>query len=259
MQPDQDPKSRFSDRVEQYRQYRPGYPRAAFAFVREHLGPSRDWSIADIGSGTGISTRMLLEEFTCTVHAVEPNAAMREAAELTLGGLTGFRSVAGSAEATTLEAGSMEMVAAFQAYHWFAPDTTDAEFRRILKAPGRVLLAWNDRQSDGSPFMRGYEALLQELPEYARVNHRTVTPEDINAFMGGDGLITAGFEHCQEFDFAGLAGRFFSSSYTPAAGTAAYEKQVDRLRKLYAQTNRDGLVRFIYNTVVFLGMVQNKN
>ena len=202
------------------------------------------------------STRMLLEEFACTVHAVEPNAAMRTAPELALGGLPGFRSVAGSAEATTLEAGSMDMVAAFQAYHWFDPETTGAEFRRILKTPGRVLLAWNDRQSDASPFMRGYEALLQELPEYARVTHRTVTPENISAFMEGGGLVTAGFAHCQEFDFAGLAGRFFSSSYTPAAGTAAYEEQLDRLERLFSRTNNNGLVNFVYHTDLYLGYMK---
>lgn len=256
MNPRHDATTRFSDRVAAYTRYRPGYPRAAFAFIKDQVKPSREWAIADIGSGTGISTRMLLEEFACSVHAVEPNPEMRRAAEFALGGLPGFHSVAGCAEATTLAANSMDMVAAFQAFHWFTPETTGAEFRRILKSPGRVLLIWNDRQSDGSPFMRGYEAILQDLPEYARVNHRTVTPEDIRTFMGDDGLVTASFPNSQEFDFAGLAGRFFSSSYTPAASTAAQQEQLEKLQRLFAQTNKDGFVHFPYRTEVYLGCMK---
>lgn len=256
MNPRHDATTRFSDRVEAYTRYRPGYPRAAFAFIKDQVKPSREWAIADIGSGTGISTRMLLEEFACSVHAVEPNPEMRSAAELALEGHEGFHSVAGCAEATTLAANSMDMVAAFQAFHWFTPETTGTEFRRILKSSGRALLVWNDRQSDGSQFMRGYEEILQDLPEYARVNHRTVTPEDIRTFMGDGGLVTASFDNCQEFGFTGLAGRFFSSSYTPASGTAAYDRQLDKLHKLFAQTNKDGVVCFLYRTDVYLGCMK---
>jgi hypothetical protein len=75
-----DSTQRFSDRADHYVRARPNYPQAFFDFLRADLGLAPAWSIADIGSGTGISARPFLENGN-TVYAIEPNAAMRLAAE----------------------------------------------------------------------------------------------------------------------------------------------------------------------------------
>ena len=125
--------------------------------------------IADIGSGTGISTQLLLSA-GCEVYAVEPNREMREAAERILQGQAGFHSVDGTAEATTLPNQSVDLIVAAQAFHWFAPLPTRAEFDRILKPDGHVVLMWNARHLDSTPFLRGYEALVHNLCH--RLQHR---------------------------------------------------------------------------------------
>src|SRR5690606_2435033 len=109
----------FSDRVENYVRYRPGYPAEVVdLLVREaHLSPSS--MVADIGSGTGISAEMLLKAGV-PVTGVEPNPPMREAAERLLADYPGFTSVDGTAQATTLPDGSMDLILAAQAFHWFA-------------------------------------------------------------------------------------------------------------------------------------------
>jgi len=53
--------SRFSDRVENYVRYRPGYPPEALQVLQTECGLTPTGAVADIASGTGIWTRMLLE------------------------------------------------------------------------------------------------------------------------------------------------------------------------------------------------------
>lgn len=95
------PEKRFSDRVANYVRYRPGYPEAIIDLMHHEIGLSSASVIADIGSGTGISAKLFLDA-GCTVFGVEPNREMREAAEQTLSARPGFRSVDGTAQATTL-------------------------------------------------------------------------------------------------------------------------------------------------------------
>src|ERR1700730_10638184 len=103
----QDPTERFSGRAETYAKYRPGYPDEMLQFLEVLVAPPA--AVADIGSGTGILTRELLKS-GYDVWAVEPNEAMRTAAEGTLNGCVAFRSVRGTAEATTLEDRTIDLI-----------------------------------------------------------------------------------------------------------------------------------------------------
>src|SRR6201989_1933676 len=95
---------RFSSRVENYIRYRPSYPAAVLELLSVRCGLAATSTVADVGSGTGILTELLLETGG-EVFAVEPNRGMREAAERLLNDYGRFRSVDGSAESTTLPDG----------------------------------------------------------------------------------------------------------------------------------------------------------
>src|SRR4026208_981769 len=142
---DNDPTKRFSKRVENYIQYRPKYPPAVFDFLRNELNLAPSSIIADVGSGTGISSEMFLRNGN-TVFGIEPNSEMREAGERNLSQFASFKSIYGTAEATTLEDHSVDFVIAGQAFHWFDRARSRAEFFRILKKNGWVVLIWNDRK-----------------------------------------------------------------------------------------------------------------
>jgi hypothetical protein len=71
-------KERFSSRVENYVRYRPGYPAQIVELLKAECGMRPEHTIADIASGTGIFTRLLLENGNCA-YGVEPNAEMRKA------------------------------------------------------------------------------------------------------------------------------------------------------------------------------------
>src|SRR4051812_9557350 len=141
--------SRFSNRVENYIKYRPSYPPQILELFKERMGLTSGSVIADVGSGPGISAKQFLENDN-TVYCVEPNAAMRAAAEELLRDYSGFRSVNGDSENTTLPDASIDFVTAAQAFHWFRPGPTKTEFKRIIKPGGWVSLIWNLRHLEKS-------------------------------------------------------------------------------------------------------------
>jgi SAM-dependent methyltransferase len=249
-----DSRQRFTDRVDDYVRYRPSYPAAAVdLLVREcALGPS--CVVADLGSGTGILSKLLLER-GARVLGVEPNAAMRAAAERDLVGER-FESQDGSAEATTLADASVDLVTAAQAFHWFNVSETRREMTRILRTPGFVALIWNNRAA--SPFNDDYERMLDEFaPDYAAVRERDRAPEDkIRAFFAPAPMHSARFDNAQHFDEAGLLGRLRSSSYAPQPGHPLHEPIVARLKEIFARHAKGGSVELAYDTLVYWGRLQ---
>jgi len=251
---------RFTDRVSDYVKYRPTYPRELATFVHAECGVAPGARVADIGAGTGISAKLFLDAGHPVV-AVEPNAAMREAADRLLGGYAGYRSVAGTAEATTLDAASVDLVTAAQSFHWFDKDGAHREFARILKPRGRIVLFWNSRLLEGSPFLAGYEALMHRFcPDYVSVSGRYPgdAPGDTSmADWFGDGFERKTvFPNAQMLDLEELEGRLMSSSYAPKPGDPLHEPMLAALRALFDETQQDGRIDFAYETRVYAGRPQ---
>src|SRR3989442_13100970 len=169
--------SRFSDRVENYVRYRPGYPPEVLQTLKSECGLEPNHVVPDIASGTGIWTRMMLGNGN-RVFGVEPNAEMRAAGERLLERFSTFISSAGTAEATPLADQSVDFVTAAQAAHWFDRKRAREEFLRILKPGGRLVLLWNQRCTDSTPFLRNYEQLLLTYgTDYEDVRHENTTAE----------------------------------------------------------------------------------
>lgn len=251
--PPRDSRERFSDRVANYVRYRPDYPREMLHVLREYAALHDGIRVADIGSGTGIASRLLLDA-GCEVFAVEPNAAMREAAESQLAGNPQFHSVAAPAEGTTLPEHSVDMILSAQAFHWFDREHARSEFSRILKPSGSVVLVWNIRQTDSTPFLREYEALLREFAtDYMQVRHENVDDSAFRSFFTGGHFSKHAVPNAQHFDFDGLRGRLLSSSYAPAAGHPSHEPMLAELRRIFDAHQRDGQVSFLYDTEIVIG------
>ena len=246
------PTGRFTNRVSDYARFRPGYPDALLEALEAGVPLSPDYVVADIGAGTGISTSFLLRA-GWTVMAVEPNDAMREAADHLLAGRPHVKTVRGTAEDTTLPDRSVDLVAAGQAFHWFNRDAARAEFQRILRPGGRVALFWNVRRPDADPFAAAYETLLQTYgTDYRQVTQRNVDATVLNAFFQGP-FETHAYPNVQTFDFEGLQGRLLSSSYAPAPGHAQHEPMLAELRRIFDLHQQQGRVHFLYDTQLYLG------
>lgn len=246
---------RFSDRVENYVKYRPGYPKEFIDYLYTNVGFSKDSIIADIGSGTGILTALLLDRGSCLL-GVEPNREMRKAAETLLKKYPKFVSIDGTAENTGLAVSSVDYIICAQAFHWFERDACKKEFNRILKPGGKVVLVWNRRKVQGNGFSADYEDLLKTYAnDYNEVNHRLITDAEIKMFFKDGDFNKVTFSNGQQLDFEGLKGRLLSSSYAPMPGEPNYEPLMVELRKLFDKYEFHGKVTFEYETEGYIGEV----
>ena len=242
---------RFSSRVENYIRYRPGYPPEILATLKANCDLSPESVIADIGFGTGLLTRMFLENGN-RVHGVEPNPDMRQAGERLLAAFPKFRSVPGTAEDTTLPEHSVDFACAAQAAHWFDRKRARREFVRILKPGGWAVLVWNERCID-SPFLRDYEQLLLTYAtDYEEVRHENTTAT-IDSFFAPSPFQAQNFENTQEFDYDSLQGRLLSSSYAPQGDDPRHLPMIDELRRIFDLHNQQDRVRFEYKTRLYYG------
>jgi SAM-dependent methyltransferase len=247
--------SRFSDRVENYVRYRPGYPPGALQVLKDDCGLAPDHVIADLASGTGIWTRILLEHGN-PVFGIEPNAEMRLAGERLLAGFPKFTSVAGTAEATTLPDHTVDFVTAAQAAHWFHRERARSEFLRILKPGGWLVLLWSERLTDANAFLREYEQLLLTYSaDYQDVRHERTT-DAVNEFFDPAPFQERQFPMRQEFDYEGLEGRLQSSSYAPGPGHPNHAPMLRELRSIFDAHNSAGRVAFDYKTRVYFGQLK---
>lgn len=250
------PTLRFSDRVENYVRYRPGYPPEVIDLLRSECGLLPQHAIADIASGTGLFTRLLLENGN-RVFAVEPNAEMREAGKRMLESYSNLTSVTGTAEGTGLPDAAVDFITAAQAAHWFDRPRARAEFARILKPGGWCVLIWNERRIDATAFLRDYEqVLLAYGTDYTEVRHERTTAV-IHEFFAPATFQERVFDYRQQFDYDGLAGRLLSSSYAPLEDHANHEPMMRELERIFHMHERDGVVEFEYNTRLFYGRLNH--
>jgi SAM-dependent methyltransferase len=249
------PTERFSVRAENYRRYRPGYPRAAIDLLEAQCGLDAAAVVADVGSGTGILSEQLLER-GARVIGIEPNDAMRAAAEERLSAEPRFRSVAATAEATTLPQESVDLWVAAQAFHWFDAPRARAEALRVLRGGGCAALLWNERPPEPGAFLTEYESLLRRhAAEYTTIAARRVDEASMGEFLGG-AMRVGRFPNEQKFSYAGLEGRLLSSSYAPAAGHPEHEPMLAGLRELFDRHQQGGEIVFRYETRVYFAQLK---
>lgn len=244
--------TRFSNRVEDYVKYRPGYPTEIVKFLHDTYSLTQDKLIADIGAGTGISTALFLKK-GYRVIAVEPNLEMREKAIELLGSYHGFIPHDGTAENTGIENNSVSAIIAGQAFHWFDTVKTRIEFKRILKPDGIVALIWNERKTT-SAFEQEYdELIIKHGNDYVKVDHRNIDTEHIATFFNPAAVHLEIFANKQVFDFEGLKGRLLSSSYMPARDDNGYQPMINDLQLLFNKYQHNGVIVINYDTKVYSG------
>lgn len=210
--------------------------------------------IADIGSGTGISSEIFLENGN-TVYAIEPNKEMREAAEELHKKDKTFISINATAEKTSLKENSIDLIIVGQAFHWFDKLHSKKEFQRIINSNGHLVLMWNDRKLE-SHFQQAYERMLREfVPDYEEVNYRNVDEITIESFFLPHSYSLQTFPHSQYFDFDGLKGRLLSSSYAPLKHENSYKPMMNRLEKIFKEFSVNSHVEFEYCCNLYYGKI----
>jgi SAM-dependent methyltransferase len=248
-----DSKERFTSRVHDYVRARPGYPADVIAALRDECGFTPQSIVADVGSGTGLLTKLLLKNGN-EVYGVEPNDAMRAAGEEFLNAYPRFHSIYGTAEDTKLKTATVDLVTAGQAFHWFAPAAARREFARILRPGGWVAIVWNERLKNSTPFLRAYEDLLKTFSsDYGSVAEKWPTPRALREFFSPQTYAEKSFPNPHDMDYEGARARLLSSSYAPAEGHPKHEPMIEELKRIVEAHAENGQVRFDYTTHVYYG------
>jgi len=242
---------RFSNRVEDYVKYRPGYPNEVINFLKEELGFDQSWKVADIGSGTGILSKLFLENGNI-VFCVEPNNEMRSAGEKYLKEYFNVTSLNGTAESIPLQNNFVDFITAGQAFHWFDVGKSKQEFDRILKPGGWVVLIWNERLTNTDDFAREYEKLLLDYSvDYKMVDHRNINEKILKQFFSSFELKV--FPNRQEFDYDGVKGRLLSSSYVPKEDHPNFTSMIKKLKEIFDEFQANGKIIMKYETQLYYG------
>jgi ubiquinone/menaquinone biosynthesis C-methylase UbiE len=238
------PLNRFSDKAENYTKYRPNYPDAVIDKILENL--TLPIIAADIGAGTGIAARQLASR-DIKVIAIEPNSAMREAAEK-------HQNVEwknGSAEETNLSDTSVDLITCFQAFHWFNPQPTLTEFRRILKPQGRLAIVFQDINREDE-FTKAYGEIVSKAANNRPPTDFSSKIEPLRTSLDFQYIDCYKFPYKQQLDLSNLIGLAKSVSFISSQETV--QKQlVDDLEDLFQRyCNSDGFVDLVYRNSVDL-------
>jgi len=233
---------RFSDLATAYVAARPSYPVESVDVLIDGMGDPASLAVADLGAGTGISSRVIAARGPL-VYAIEPNAKMRDAAAPD----ERVKWIDGTAEATTLPAASVDVVAAFQAWHWVDHPAGVAEARRILRPGGRLAAIYNERD-ESDPFTAAYGVAIMR---YAIDDTEKRRADALAAFAAIDPARTQRFEYgnIHQLDRNGLHQRAESSSYLPQKNDAARAMHAE-LDALFDVYQKDGIVDMHLLTLV---------
>jgi SAM-dependent methyltransferase len=242
----------FSGKVADYMASRPDYPQAFLDAVVARCPPGDGAEVADVGAGTGLLTRGLLAH-GYRVSAVEPNPAMREACDRVCGAFADYRSVEGTAESLPLASGSVDLVTAAQAFHWFDVDTARAECLRVLTPRGTVALVWNDR-AGRDPL---HVALDEIFAEYGGAKRGAMLAHedrsDVPRFFGAARPDELAWPHAHRLDADALLCLALSRSYMPERSTPAGDEVARKVREIHGRFQQDGMVTVRYQTVAVIG------
>ena len=249
------PTERFTGRVESYRRYRPRYPAAVVDLLRGACNLRDDAMIADVAAGTGLLAEVFLAA-GFAVTAVEPNDEMRAACAELERTWPKLRCVAGTAEATGLPDGSVDLITVAQAMHWFDLERTRAEFARILKPGGWCAVLYNNRRMSEDPFHEAYEHfLLEHGIDYQAVKEQHLGRKRLAQFFAPLPMQCESLLNAQALSLEALKGRVLSSSYIPQPGGPRFAAMETALEKLFAEHAHEGAVTMVHDCVVCWGQL----
>lgn len=241
--------SKFSHKADDYLKYRPTYPNEIIDLLIDKINLSSSSIIADIGSGTGISSELFIANGN-TVFGVEPNFEMRKSADKIFQNVNRFISIDGTSEKTLLEPNSIDLIFCGQAFHWFDKIKSKEEFNRILKRNGHIVLAWNIIDETSSIGYEYQKILKQNIKGYSELQDIKIAEPEIKEFFSPKQLNKESLRNTQKFDLSSFIGRTRSSSLVPNEGEI-YQNIVREMEKLFHDNVENSFINFEYQTNIY--------
>lgn len=243
---------KFDGKADIYKSARPAYSEKLIDFLYGS-GFSANSQIADIGSGTGIFAKQLLDRGS-TVYGVEPNGDMRRAAEEKLSAYPRFISVNGTSESTGLGACSVDIVTAAQAFHWFDARKFAEECKRILRAGGFAVIVYNSRDVSQKINTESFKIFKKYCPDFIGFGGG-MSEKNISEFFGGK-FKKISFDNPLIYNKESFIKRSLSSSYALTPSDKEYEKFLSELENLFDEQSVDGAVELCNVSSAYMGGIK---
>ena len=241
----------FLNKADNYNRFRPSYPDKAVELIIS-LSDKAKPVIADIGSGTGKLSRLLLNKGS-EVYAVEPNIDMRKTAEGELSKNKEFYSIASTAENTGLKSDSVDIITVAEAYHWFDNETARLEFKRILRPGGYVILLWNEFEVDA--YVEEKDKFIEKYRKHPKQEKHISRDERADNLFGKDGYIKVSYDNSIKQNYESLLGGMLSTSYTFNQNDDNYVEFEKGLKSLFDKYSINGLLESKIHTVCYYGRI----
>ena len=237
----------FAGKAERYARYRTDYPREMIEAALNAVHLAKSDVVADVGSGTGMLARWILERGN-RVLGVEPDAGMRSFAERQFASeARDFVGVQGSAEETNLPDFSVDVIVVGNAFHYFDPVRARAEAMRILRRPGRALIAGHASAHEPNAFMKAYSRFLEGIAdrETWTFHHTDRFESSLPTFFGNDSFGKEdALQTSHPLSWDALAGRFQSTSLMPSEGDGRGQQVLAELQDVFEKFAVAGMVEF---------------
>jgi len=247
---------KFTDIADMYTKFRPPYPETFLKYLYSEVGVSKESTIADIGSGTGIFTETLLRRGS-TVFSIEPNDSMRKVAEENLTGFKKYTSIKATAENTTLYSSSVDFITVAQAFHWFDKLRFKSECRKILKAEGKIILVWNIRDTSTELMLETAEVNRRYCPNFKGFSDgmNIEDPNEFLDFFNSNTCKVKTFQNDLTYNEDEFIGRNLSSSYSLTNMDKNYYMYINTLKSVFKKYNKNGYVYIPNVSTSYIGKV----
>jgi len=242
-----DSKELFTSKSKIYDAYRPKYSEQFIDSIIENYPLSHLAKIADIGAGTGILTQQLLR-IGCEIFAIEPNKEMREIAENKFLNEKKCHVINGSAEKTTLNDNSMDLIIVAQAFHWFEIESFRKEFQRISKR-NKAILVWNTKKTS-QPYLAELEEVNQKYCKEFKGFSGGIEIDQISSFFDNH-YIRKEFENNLRMKKHNFVNGILTGSYTPDKEDKDYEAYVQKIEEIFEKYCINGELIIENDTIAY--------
>ncbi|TRZ39520.1 class I SAM-dependent methyltransferase [Niallia circulans] len=236
-----DNNTKFNGKAKVYAAYRPDYPKQLLNDLISECELSINSTVADIGAGTGILTKQLLD-LELTVFAVEPNEDMRQAAIELLKDYKCNTLVNGAAENTTLPPNSVDLVTAAQSFHWFNKEEFHKECQRILKKGGKVAIIANERIDEASVNLEIADVFRRYCPKFNGFSNGLNGSQEVYDSFFNRNYQEIIYEYPLKYNKSTFIGRHLSSSFALKEGDKQFSMLVEALAAIFDKYGENGLL-----------------
>lgn len=243
----------FRSKAQLYEGFRPPYQSGCFDKIQTELGiDTSEAKIAEFGAGTGKFTELIPRNFQ-QLSAIEPDYGMREILCRKFADCPDIKVLPATAEASGLESGSFDLIICAQSFHHFSEAEAPAEFMRIIKPGGKILLVWYFSDL-GCKLSKEIQVVFYNYRQRLGQDRRLkIDAERIGQYFSPFPVKNVNLpSYAVIYDWMEFISSMLSSSYAPCASSRMIEEFTQEIGDLFSRFEKNGEIRLDFYTTAYV-------